>query len=261
MERILARLERSVGRFAIPNLMAIIVGGMGLVWALQTFGHVDVVPRITLDLAAVLRGEVWRLVTFLFIPIGSSPWWVLINLYFTWWVGSSLEQHWGAFKFNAFYVVGVVGTVIAALFTGPQTNFWLDASLFLAFATTFPDVQVLLFFILPIRVKWLGIVAGLGIVAALVMGDWVMRGAIVAAMGNYLLFFGGHWRDVWRSRNLQVRQKARRAQFDSGVPVFGQRSCAICGAKEADGADIRVCSCDKCGGQTRTLCLEHARNH
>ncbi|HEY1695068.1 MAG TPA: rhomboid family intramembrane serine protease [Polyangiaceae bacterium] len=261
MERLLARLERSIGRFAIPNLITIIVAGMGLVWAMQTFAHVDVMPRITLDMGAVLRGEVWRLVTFLFIPMGSSLIWVLVNLYFTWWVGSSLEQHWGAFKFNAFYFVGVVGTIAAAALTDPQTNFWLDASLFLAFATTFPDVQILLFFILPIRVKWLGIVAALGIAAALAMGDWTTRAAVVAAMANYLLFFGGHWWDVWKSRNLQVRQRARRVQFESDVPVFGHRTCAICGAREADGADIRVCSCEKCGGQPRTLCLEHARNH
>ena len=88
-----------------------------------------------------------------------------------------------------------------------------------------------------------------------------MRASITAALANYLLFFGGHWWAIWKSRNLQVRQKARRTQFNAGVNVFGQRACAICGQREADGADIRVCSCDKCGPQTRALCLEHARNH
>jgi hypothetical protein len=210
---------------------------------------------------AVRAGQVWRLVTFLFIPTETSPWWVLIMLYFTWWVGSSLEQHWGSFKFNAYYALGALGTIVAAVVAGPQSNTWLDASLFLAFATTFPDLQILLLFILPIRVKWLGIVAGLAIGAALVLGDWTTRAAIGGAMGNYLLFFGGHWMHVWKSRNLQIRQKARRVQFDAGTPVFGHRVCAICGAREADGADIRVCSCEKCGGQARALCLEHARNH
>src|ERR1019366_6221119 len=107
--------------------------------------------------------------------------------------------HWGAFKFNAFYLVGAAGTVVAALLAGPQSNFWLDASLFLAFATMFPDVQILLFFILPIRVKWLGIVAGLGIAVALAMGDWGTRASLVAAMGNYALFFGRHSLGVCRA--------------------------------------------------------------
>jgi hypothetical protein len=88
-----------------------------------------------------------------------------------------------------------------------------------------------------------------------------VRVAIGAAMLNYVLFFGGHWLGVLRSRNIQVRQKAKREQFKEGETVFGQRVCAICGKREADGADIRVCSCDKCGGKQRTLCLEHARNH
>jgi hypothetical protein len=96
---------------------------------------------------------------------------------------------------------------------------------------------------------------------ALAMGDWGTRASIVAAMGNYTLFFGGYWLGVWRSRTIQVRQKARRTTFEEGVPVFGQRVCAICGRSEADGTDIRVCSCEKCGGQQRALCLEHARNH
>jgi len=260
MDRLLARLERKIGRYAIPHLMLFIVGGMALVWVLS-FTRPDILPRLVLDMGAVRRGEAWRLVTFLFIPIGSSPLWVLVNLYFAWWVGSSLEQQWGAFKFNAFYIVGALGTMLAAVLAGPQTNFYLDASLMLAFATVFPDVQILLFFILPIRVKWLGIVAAIGIGVMLAMGDWPTRGSIIAAMGNYLLFFGAHWLAIWRSRTVQVRQKARRTEFDSGVPVFGQRACAICGAREADGTDIRVCSCEKCGGQQRALCLEHARNH
>jgi membrane associated rhomboid family serine protease len=260
MDRLLARLERTIGRFAIPHLMTFIVGGMALFYVLS-LTRPEILGRMVLDIDAVRRGEVWRLVTFLFLPIGSSMLWILLNLYFAWWVGSSLEQQWGAFKFNAFYFVGALGTIAAAVIAGPQSNFWLDASLFLAFATLFPDVQILLFFILPIRVKWLGIVAGLGILVSLAMGDWGMRASIVAAMGNYALFFGGYWMTVWRSRTLQVRQKARRTSFDAGIPVFGQRVCAICGKREADGTDIRVCSCEKCGGQQRALCLEHARNH
>src|SRR5579859_1399024 len=260
MDRLLARLERTIGRFAIPNLITFIVGGMALVFVLS-LTKPGMVSLIELDMSAVRRGEVWRLVTFLIIPLRTSPIWILVSLYFTWWIGSSLEQHWGSFKFNAFYLVGILGTVVAALISGPQTNFWLDVSLILAFATTFPDVQILLFFILPIRVKWLGILAAMGIAVALALGGWDTRASIAAAMANYALFFGGHWWDFWKSRNLQVRQKARRATLQAGVPVFGHRVCAICGAREADGTDIRVCSCEKCGGQQRALCLEHARNH
>jgi hypothetical protein len=260
MDRLLARLERRIGRYAIPNLILYMVGGMAVVWVLS-LSRPEGVGRLVLDMDAVRRGEVWRLVTFLFIPPRSSPIWVLVNLYFTWWVGSSLEQHWGAFKFNVYYFIGAIGTIAAALIAGPTSNTWLHSSLFLAFATTFPDVSILLFFILPIRVKWLGMIAAVGIAFAFVVGTWGTRASIVAALVNYVLFFAGHWRQLWRQRNVAVRQKARRETLRSDVPVFGQRVCAICGAREADGTDIRVCSCDKCGGKPRALCLEHARNH
>jgi hypothetical protein len=272
MERLLARLERRFGRYAIPNLVGFIVGGMAIVWVLSLLTPAYQ-EHLALDIRAVRHGEVWRLVTFLFIPPPSSSLWILINLYFTWWVGSSLEQNWVAFKFNAYYLVGALGTIIAAVLAGPATNFWLDVSLFLAFATVFPDVKILLFFVIPIQVKWLGIVAFAWIAYSAATGGWGTRGSIVASLANYVLFFGEHWYGVYKGRTVLGRQKVRRESMRAGArdpstepsggdaSVFGQRQCAICGSREADGADIRVCSCDKCGGQKRTLCLEHARNH
>jgi len=272
MEKVLARLERRFGRYAIHNLIGLIVGGMAIVWVLSLLKP-EFQDRLTLDIRAVLHGQVWRLVTFLFIPPPSSPMWVLINLYFTWWVGTSLEQHWGPFKFNVYYALGVLGTVVAAVIAGPATNLWLDASLFLAFATVFPEVTILLFFIIPVRVKWLGIVAALLMAYAAVTQGWGARGSIAASIVNYLVFFGEHWYGVITHRGTLARQKARLESMrpspaagssgpaSDGRPVFGERVCALCGAREADGADIRVCSCEKCGGQPRSLCLEHARNH
>jgi hypothetical protein len=287
MESILARLERRLGRYAIHNLIGVIVGGMAIVWVLSLLKP-EFQDRLSLDISAVRHGQVWRLITFLFIPPPSKPLWVLINLYFTWWIGTSLEQHWGPFKFNAYYLLGAVGTVVAAVIAGPATNFWLDASLFLAFATVFPDVKILLFFIIPIQVKWLGIVAALFMAYAAATQDWGARCSIAASMINYVLFFGEHWVDVIRHRGTLSRQKVRRESMrpvpmgGSGMggngarasnaprtgrpvtdhrPVFGTRVCAICGAQEAEGADIRVCNCEKCGGQQRSLCLAHARNH
>jgi Rhomboid family len=279
MEQLLARLERRFGRYAIHNLISVVVGGMAIVWVLSLLKP-EFQDRLWLDIPAVRHGQVWRLVTFLFIPPPSKPMWVIINLYFTWWVGSSLEQRWGPFKFNAYYLLGALGTVVAAVIAGPATNFWLDASLFLAFATVFPDVTILLFFLIPVRVKWLGIVAALFMAYAAATQGWGARGSIAASMVNYLVFFGEHWYAVLRDRGTVSRQKVRRESvrpapgglrpgpggripgpMPDGRPVFGERVCAVCGAREAEGADIRVCSCEKCGGQQRSLCLVHARNH
>jgi hypothetical protein len=268
MERLLARLERRFGRLAIPNLILVIVGGMGIAWLLSLL-RPEFQSLLILDVDAVRRGEVWRLVTFLFLPPfppnpASLQWsllWAALDLYFVWWVGSSLEQHWGSFKFNLYYGLGAIATVVAAVLFGPMTNFWLNGSLLFAFATLFPDVQVYVFGILPIRVKWLGILAAVTLAGVFAMGDWRVRAEIASSVVAYSVFFGGHWYGVFSQQRVIRRQRSRRAEFESTAPVFGQRVCAICGAREADGADVRVCSCEKCGGKPRTLCLQHARNH
>ena len=260
MEGLLARLERRFGRFAVPHLIRFVVGGMAMVWVLSQL-RADFQSHLTLDLDAVRHGEVWRLITFVFLPPPSSSLWILVNLYFTWWVGSSLEQNWGAFKFNVYYALGVVATIVAAALAGPMTNVWLDGSLFLAFATVFPDVQILLLFIIPVRVKWLGIAAAAAFAYFFAVGDWNTRAAIVASLAAYAVFFSDHWSHLARQRRVVARQQVRRAQVESSAPVFGQRTCAICGAREADGVDVRVCSCEKCGGKPRSLCLTHARSH
>jgi membrane associated rhomboid family serine protease len=261
MERFLARLERRFGRYAIPNLILYVIGGTAVVWA-ASMQHPETQVRLMLDWDDVRRGQYWRLITFVFVPPHSSTFSLFLNLYFMWWVGSSLEQHWGAFKFDVYYFAGVVSLIVAAMITGAASNLWLnDASLLLAFATLFPDVEILLFFVLPIRVKWLGILGAAVVAFFFATGGWITRASIGASLAGYLLFFSGHWWDAWRGRSVIVRQRARRREIESSAPALGQRACAICGAREADGADIRVCSCEKCGKKPRALCLEHSRNH
>jgi membrane associated rhomboid family serine protease len=262
MEKLLARLERRLGFLAVPNLASFIVGGMAIVWVLSSLrpGFEQV---LMLNLDAVRAGQVWRLVTYLFLPTNSSPVWVLLSLYWLWIVGSNLEQEWGSFKFNVYYFFGMVGTTLAALVSGGAVgNTWLNSSLFLAFATVFPDYEIFLFFILRIKVKWLGLLSAGLLVFEFAMGSMSSRAAIAAAFINYFLFFGGTLVAMIRSRNLQVRQTARRAESRPPPPIFTEsKSCAICKASEDDGADIRVCTCEKCGGKPRLLCLAHARNH
>jgi len=237
MEKLLARLERRFGRFAIHNLIGVIVGGMAIVWVLSLLKP-EFQSRLVLDVDAVRRGQVWRLVTFLFIPPPSSRMWVLINLYFTWWVGNSLEQRWGHFKFNAYYLLGALGTVIAALFAGPATNYWLDASLFLAFATVFPDVQILLFFVIPIRVKWLGIIAAVFMAYAAAVNGWGVRLSIAAALVNYFLFFGEHWygvitqRGTYRAAEGPPREHASRVRI-TRLGSARRRSAGLRGSASA----------------------------
>jgi len=262
VERLLTRLERTfLGRIAIERLTTFLVGGMGITWVLcqmrpEFAVHLYLIPQL-------VPVQPWRLVSFLFFPPASGVFWVFFSLYFLWMTGSYLEAEWGAFKLNVFYFLGAIGTVIAAFATGmPMSNTMLNMSLLFAFATLFPDFVIQLFFIIPIRIKWLALVAAGYLVLQAVEGDLGVRVGIGAALGNYFLFFSGHLVALARGRRVLVRQAARRAAQRTADTRedTDERACALCGKKQSDGADIRVCSCERCGAP-RQLCLEHARDH
>jgi membrane associated rhomboid family serine protease len=260
MERLLARLERRFAGYAVPNLTAIVVAGMAVVFLMGLI-RPSVMLSLTLDWGAVREGQVWRLVTYLFLPTTSSPLWIFFALAFVWYVGSTLENHWGSFRFNLFYLLGCGGTTLAAWLTGDaETNVWINLSLMLAFGTLFPDEQFYLF-IIPIKAKWYAVFDAAYIGYSLATGDTPVRAAILAALVAYFVFCGPALAALVRGRRLAVRQAARRARVEPvESAVTGRRVCAICGVSEADGADIRVCSCEKCK-PSRNLCLAHARNH
>lgn len=262
MDRLLARLERTfLGKIAIERLTTYIVGGMAMAIVLGTV-RPDFVEHLLL-IPQLVSTQPWRLVTFLFIPPpASNILWLFFALYFTWLIGSNLEAEWGTLKLNVFYLVGTLGTIAAAFITGaPQWNLYLNLSLFLAFATLFPDYELRIFFLIPIKVKWLALLDAGFLTLTFIQSGTGTRAAIIAALANYFLFFAGHLVALLKGRRLLVRQAARRAEQRPEVrDKSDARACAICGAKQDDGADIRVCSCEKCG-KPRDLCLEHARNH
>jgi membrane associated rhomboid family serine protease len=260
MERLLARLERRYGGYAVPHLTAVLVAGMAAVFIVGSI-RPAVLPGLTLDFAAVGRGEVWRLVTYLFLPRTMDPFWIFFSLSWVWYVGSTLENHWGSFRFNLFYLLGCAGTTFAAWLTGhAETNIWLNYSLMLAFGTLFPDEEFFLF-VISVKAKWLALFDAAFVAYSMATGDAATRAAILAALSGYLVFCAPALLALWKSRNLAVRQAARRAATAPEAPaVTGGRVCAMCGLSADDGADIRVCSCAKCGGP-RNLCLAHARNH
>ena len=149
--------------FGIFNLMRFIVIGQAVAFLLDTFSSAGIASLFSFNLAAVLRGEVWRLVSFVFVPDASSPITFLIMLSFYYYIGTSLERSWGTAKFNVYYLTGmllsVLATVAAALITGNPyyslyNAYFLNLTLLLAFACLYPDTQVMLYFIIPIKMKW-----------------------------------------------------------------------------------------------------------
>src|SRR6187402_3660416 len=131
----------------------------------------DILELLELDPAYALR-QPWRFVTYLFLPTSHRLIWILFSLYWTWLVGTNLENEWGSFKLNLYYLLGAIGTTAAAWITHEsQGNFWLNTSLFFAFATVFPNYEIMIFFVVPIKVKWLGLLTLAFVAYQFFLGD------------------------------------------------------------------------------------------
>ena len=219
MKKFLYKLERLVRPIAISNLMLYICGTMLLVFALDfVLPSIGVQDYLYLNRNLLFQGQVWRLVTYLFLPPESSPIFIIFALYFYYMIGVNLEKQWGAAKFTLYYLIGMLGTTIAALITGYGTNTYLNLSLFFAFAIIFPNYEVLLFFVLPVKVKYLAYIDAaffvISIVWAAIGQQWYQVAAILASVLNFFLFFGGDFfRRIKEERGYSATRRNFRRQM------------------------------------------------
>lgn len=259
----LNRLERKFGAWAIRGLMTYIVILNGLVYLLMYLDRTGTyINTLTLIPERVLRGEVWRLLTFIFIPPFTSPLWLFFILYFYYIIGINLEHEWGSFKFNLFYLTGMIGTIIAAFLSGGgigATNSYLNLSLFLAFAHVFPDFQLLLFFIFPVKVKYLGWLSWAYFALTIITASLTLKVAALMALANFFLFFGKELFNQAKTNNQSYR---RRQQFynDSKPPREAFHRCTICGKTELDDSKLEFRYCSQCVGD-HEFCMEHLKEH
>jgi membrane associated rhomboid family serine protease len=237
----LDKFERRFGFVGIPGLMRIVVGFTALVFLLvrlnPDFGFV-----LDLDPARVRHGEIWRLVTYIFLPQTSSFLWIILLLWFLWFIGEGLEQAWGAFRLTLYFFVGMIGTTAAAFFFGARfSNSMLFASLFYAFARFYPDQMIYLFFILPVKIKWVAWVSAAFLLFGFVVGSNSYRMAVMAALSNYLIFFGPEIIYEVRHRSEVAARRKRYAQ-QSRSEAEPLHKCAVCGATELSdpNLDFRV---------------------
>jgi membrane associated rhomboid family serine protease len=224
-------LERRFGRFAIPGLIRIVAGINALVFVLARLNP-EFVQMLDLDRGAILHGQVWRLITYIFIPTTNSPIWIIFVVLFLWFIGEGLERAWGAFRLNLFYFIGMIGTTIAAFFFGGNfSNTMLNASLFFAFANFYPDEVIYIFFILPAKVKWLAWVSAALLLFGFLTSPNSYRMALVAAFANYLIFFGPELVRAARNRHGTANRR-RRFEGNARAEAEPLHHCATCGATE-----------------------------
>ena len=266
-------------RFGIPNLMLYIVIGNVAVYLLSVLtrsNDIGALNFLAFSLGGLLRGEVWRIITFVFVPEYTSPFWLIVSLYFYYWIGSTLEREWGTARFNLYYLSGtlltVLGAVLSSLITGQYGllvagTTYVNLSMFLAFAVLFPNVQVLLFFIIPVKMKWLAWVDGalfaLGIVTSLFNGNWTGVILPIVALLNFLVFI---WPEIQRLNDRRRHQTSRQTvNFRKAVRQQQQQrgyrhKCAVCGRTDADYPDLQFRYCSKCAGY-HCFCQDHIFTH
>lgn len=211
------KLERKYRRYAISNLMTYIIALNAAVYVINLLiPQSNLYAKLALNPAMILRGEIWRLITFLFLPPSSSPIFIVFVLYFYYLVGSNLEYQWGSFRFNIYYLIGVLSTIAASFISYAITGFGLvspehlNLSLFLAFAHLFPYFEVLLFFFIPIKVKYLAWFNWAFIVFALIFRPLPMKLAAIASVVNYFIFFGS---DLITTIKLHIQTYKKRKRF------------------------------------------------
>ena len=266
---LLARLENRFRRFAVPNVTAILIAGQVVVYAVTFFQPPAnppqpdapatplLVEKLDLVPAAVLSGEVWRLFTFIFVPPISN----LICAFFFWYLfylmGTALEATWGAFRYNVYLVIGYAATVGASFVTPsmPATNGFLAGSVFLAFAHLYPNFKICLFFILPVKVKWLAQLTWIGYFLAFVGGEWTLRVMVTASVANFLLFFG---REIVARMKGGHRRMAGQARRIIESPPLRIHRCNICGITSEDDPRLDFRYCSKCAGDY-CYCPAHLR--
>lgn len=268
-------------RFGIPNLMRYIVIGTAAVYILMVLtrnSDANALSFLSFNLNGLLHGEIWRIVTFIFVPGDTRPFWLIVALYFYYWIGSSLEHEWGTARFTLYYISGalltVLGVVIVSLITGNHYltiygTSYVNLSMFLAFAVLFPDVQVLLFFIIPVKMKWLAYIDGavfvLGIIQSLVRGSVIGVVLPIVAMLNFIVFI---WPEIQRlSSNRRYRNSRQATQFRQAVHqqqrqenVGYHHKCAVCGRTDTDYPDLQFRYCSKCAGY-HCFCQDHIFSH
>jgi len=262
------RFCRKHPNFGIENLMKYIAAANVAFWVLGA-ANPGILSYITFNPALILRGQVWRLISFMFYP-PSTGLLAFIAFYFYYWMGSTLERYWGTAQFNIYFFSGVVLTELYGFIVYFVTglSFSLSAtyiyfSMFFAFATLFPDMQVLLFYIIPVKMKYLAVVDAFFFLLGVIQNPFPINLLPVVAMANYLIFCGG---ELWSRRvrkpsknTVNFRKEAARIRREEAHKLYNHK-CAVCGRTDKDFPELEFRYCSRCAGY-HCFCADHINNH
>lgn len=255
--------------FGIRNLMMYVSIANVAFWVLGAINR-PFLSYLSFDAAAILHGQVWRLVTFMLYP-PSTGLLAFIAFYFYYWIGSTLEQYWGSGQFTIYFFSGVILTVLYGflIYFVTGSNVRLDSqyiylSMFFSFAALFPDMQVLFMYIIPIKMKYLAIVDAVFFALAVITNPFPVNLLPLVAVLNFFLFCGGDLlRAVRPARASQstvnFRRESRRIRREQQSKLYTHK-CAVCGRTDADYPNLEFRYCSRCQGY-HCFCIDHINNH
>lgn len=284
-EVFMSNFEKKFGRYAIRNLSLMLIMCYAVGYVIQIING-DFLGFLTLDPYQILHGQIWRIVTWIIIPPSSFGIFTLIMLYVYYSVGTTLERTWGAYRYNVYLFSGMLFTVLGSfvalglcyVFHGEMmafygvadvcrvysrlfSTYYINMSILLAFAATFPDAQILLMFVVPVKMKWMGIIYGALLVFDLFqnianpMEGIFYRTAIVATLLNFVIFWLTSRGHIHMSPREIKRRREFRHEVKKNMRVSGHK-CAICGRTDADDPTLEFRYCSKCEGN-----YEYCQNH
>ena len=269
------KMERKFGKYAIQNISLYLLICYAFGYIIQLV-NANFLGFLTLEPSFILKGQIWRIITWILVPPDSGNiFFTLIMLYFYYNIGRSLESVWGTYRYNCYLFMGMLFTVVGSfvlygilnLMGMPNpvgfgiyfSTYYVNMSIFLAYAATFPDMQVLLMFIIPVKVKFLGIIYGIMLIINCIQGGLILWVVIGSSLLNFVVFY-------FTSRNrvhITRKQAKQRTQFRSQVrkaPGITKHKCAICGRTEETNPELEFRFCSKCNGNYE-YCQEHLFTH
>lgn len=273
MKNWLDKMERRFGRYAIRNLTMYLLAGYAIGYLLS-FTMPQLLTYFTLEPALILKGQVWRLLSWVIIPPNDNIIFVIFMMLLYYSLGNTLESYWGAFRYNVYIFSGILFTVIGAFivngliggvtgFGSLYSTYYINMSIFLACASIMPDYQLLLYGIIPIKMKWLAILDVVLLAVDAVQGGLIIRIVIIASLLNFIIFF-------FCNRNLRghsAKQAVRRKKFQKQISRpqnqyagGAKHRCAVCGRTELDDPTLEFRYCSKCNGNYE-YCQDHLFTH
>ena len=282
MRKLNSAMERFALRhpnFGLTNLMLYIVIGNAAAFFLLRMTGGQAIQYLYFDWGLVLRGQLWRLVTFLFVPGNTDPFSLILSLYFMYFIGSMLEREWGTPKFNLFYLSGVVLTLLTGIISHYAFGYgvlmgayYVGMSMFLAFAALYPDARLMLLYIIPVKAKWLALadvaLFTVDVVSALLRGAYVSALLPVVAMLNVVVFFWCEIADLIARRRGYARHSHQTIQFQSAVRQQRKKEarqgyrhkCSVCGRTDTEYPGLEFRYCSRCAGY-HCFCQDHIFSH